>query len=139
MNAFTGRLSKRHLSLMSRNSAFRGFKYPASSRHGSTNSTCSTTFSKSNSNSGHKGSSTSAEPLRYSHNQKNGSRNPSRANSVSKSVFAVMFPTWTEEAVQFLTLCLDPEPSGRPTCAAAMRLPYFSHDSFPSRYKKILD
>ncbi|CAG7732341.1 unnamed protein product, partial [Allacma fusca] len=102
-----GRLAKRHLSIMARNSAFRGFQYPKS-RHGSSQSTGSSKF-------------------KFPEQQ-------SRNRSGSKvSVFSVMFPSWPDDAVFLLTLCLDPEPSSRPTCSALLRLPYFTRDNFPTR------
>ena len=101
---------------MARNSAFRGFQYPKS-RHGSTTSTGSSKFKFTD--------------QQQQQQQQQQNRNRSGSNV---SVFSIMFPSWPDEAIVFLTLCLDPEPSGRPTCSALLRLPYFTHDNFPSRY-----
>jgi hypothetical protein len=146
-----GRLAKRHISIMSRNSAFRGFKFPKS-RNGSTASTDSinnksTTGGGRISSKASSGSSVGPPPGAHRYNsggqqQQFGSRlgnhnNTNNNNSSTddiRAIFAEMFPSWNDEAIQFLTLCLDPEPAGRPGCNALLRLAYFTHDSFPSRF-----
>ncbi|CAL8126736.1 unnamed protein product [Orchesella dallaii] len=159
-----GRLSKRHLNIMQRNSAFRGFQFPEShSRHGSTASTASSNakMSKMTGGGGKENGSNKSSALStmdgttaeiddrvFSSGSTNKtlSLNGSKTNSgssgsrkkrlvsVERSVFASMFPSWPDETIQFLTLCLDPEPSGRPSCNSLMRLPYFTHDNFPARF-----
>jgi len=127
-----GRLSKRHLTIMSKNSAFGGFKYPKS-RHGSTASTDSATnrkFGKGDS-SGGRSKGTPSGTQRLSGNQS--SMGARRLTSSETSVFSSMFPKWKDEAIDFLTICLDPEPTAAPNCNALLRLPYFTHDNFPSR------
>lgn len=160
-NYAQGRLSKRHLNIMQRSSAFKGFQFPES-RHGSTASTASNNakMSKmvgdkrkgggggdSNKSSAlstldvistdmnervHSGGSLTAFNGNKGNSGSSGSRKK-RLVSVERSVFASMFPSWSDETIQFLTLCLDPEPSGRPSCSSLMRLPYFTHDNFPAR------
>lgn len=127
LNYVLGRLSKRHLSIMAKNSAFKGFQFPKS-RHGSMTSTGSTSNLASN-NVNKSG--------RRSGGIQSRTANPSsqrRHDSVEKSVFSVLFPSWPNEAVYFLTVCLDPETSNRPSCSGLMRLPYFTMDNFPTRF-----
>lgn len=163
-----GRLSKRHLNIMQRNSAFRGFQFPESqSRLGSTASTASSKMSKmiaerkaiaagsTTHNGSNKSSAVTLSTMDASSDDRifsegnNGISNFQNGNSkgnsgssgsrkkrlvsVERSVFSSMFPSWSDETVHFLTLCLDPEPSGRPSCNSLMRLPYFMQDNFPSR------
>lgn len=158
-NHAQGRLSKRHLNIMQKSSAFRGFQFPES-RHGSTASTASSNakMSKmvgdkrkgggdSNKSSAlstldvistdmnervHSGGSLAAFNGNKGNSGSSGSRKK-RLVSVERSVFASMFPSWSDETIQFLTLCLDPEPSGRPSASSLMRLSYFTHDNFPAR------
>jgi hypothetical protein len=129
---------------MSKNSAFRGFQFPKS-RHGSTTSVGSTTFSKKKAGEqqGSSGHSKSGRNSGAYSSHMNSSSGRSRSNNntggesgvpeSSRSVFSVLFPSWPEETVYFLTVCLDPEPTARPTCNSLMRMPYFSRDNFPTR------
>lgn len=144
---------------MQRNSAFRAFQLPESqSRHGSTASTNSNNSKMSKivgerkGGGDNKSSGLSAQDIVVSNidersgNSFSGSKGSSgssgsrkkRQVGVERSVFSSMFPSWPDDTINFLTLCLDPEPTGRPSCNSLMRLPYFTHDNFPSRFEKFL-
>lgn len=119
---------------MQRNSAFRGFQFPEpSSRHGSTAS-ISSNHSKLSAPANKDQENGDDRLFKPKPSSKIASGSRKKRLTVERSVFSSMFPSWSDETIHFLTLCLDPEPSGRPSCSSLLRLPYFTHDAFPSRF-----